>query len=126
MDYTTLDEITKTIIAVIQNAVDPTNTTKVLPELLRNNIPGVGFYLFHVQENSHYKNYPSPGNDTPPVNFTPMSLNLFYQLSANWKEDDVEDALQEQALMSVAMKALHDNAIITKIPPTISPGGKDD
>jgi hypothetical protein len=125
MDYTSLDEITKTIIAIIQNAVDPTNTTKVLPELLRNNIPGVGFYLFHVQENSHYKNYPAPGNDTPPVNFTPMSLNLFYQLSANWKEDDVEDALQEQALMSVAMKALHDNAIITKIPPTISPGGKD-
>ncbi len=126
MDYTTLDEITKTIIAIIQTAVDPTNTTKVLPELLTGNNQGVGFYLFHVQENAQYKNYPAPGNGTPQVNFTPMSLNLFYQLSANWKEDnDSGDAIHEQLLMSIAMKALHDNAVITKIPAAISPGGKD-
>ena len=117
MDYTSLKEITETIIAVIQTAVDDTSnwppTFKVLPELLRDQHNGIGFYLFHVQESSHYRNFPSPGNDNPPVNYTPMALHLFYQLSANsTKENEEQDAYDEQNLMSVAMKALHDNSQI--------------
>ncbi|MEO8148093.1 MAG: DUF4255 domain-containing protein [Bacteroidia bacterium] len=118
MDYTALEEITETIIHVIKTAVDMTNnwppTLSVSPELLKDTNEGIGFYLYHVQENSHYKNYPAPGKDNPPVNYTPMALNLFYQLSANKRKNDNEDAYDEQRLMSVAMKALHDNAIITK------------
>jgi len=116
MDYTSLKEITETIIAVIQQAVDDTGNWppgfKVLPELLRDQHNGIGFYLFHVQESSHYKNFPAPGNDNPPVNYTPMALNLFYQLSANsTKENEDEDAYDEQNLMTVAMKALHDHSV---------------
>jgi hypothetical protein len=124
MDYTTLTEITKAIVAVLQHAIDPFGVVKVEPELLRNNDLGVGFYLFHAQENAHYKNYPAPGKDNPPVNYTPMALNLFYQLSANWKVEDKEDAYEEQRLMSIAMKALHDNAIITTTTPGFAGGKK--
>lgn len=120
MDYTSLTEITKTIIAVLQNAIDPGLTVKVLPELLRNNDLGVGFYLFHTQESPHYKNYPAPGKDHPAVSYTPMALNLFYQLSANWREDEKEDAYEEQRLMSIAMKTLHDHTVMN----TTNPGGK--
>ena len=117
MDYTSFKEITETVIAVIQQAVDDSGnwppSMKVLPELLRDEHNGIGFYLFHVQENSHYKNYPAPGKDDPPVTYTPMALNLFYQLSANSTNDNnEEDAYDEQNLMSVAMKALHDNSVI--------------
>lgn len=117
MDYTSLREITETVIEKIQIAVDDTGywppTFRVLPELVRDQHTGIGFYLFHVQESSHYKNLPSPGNDSPPVNYTPMALNLFYQLSANSiNENDDQDAYDEQNLMSVAMKALHDNSQI--------------
>jgi len=124
MDYTSLKEITETIIAVIQTAVDDTGnwppSFKVLPELLKDEHNGIGFYLFHVQESSHYKNYPAPGNDNPPVNYTPMALNLFYQLSANsTTENNDKDAYDEQNLMSVAMKALHDHSQIQ-----ITPTGK--
>jgi hypothetical protein len=119
MDYTSLKEITETIIGVIQTEVDPTKTVKVLPEILRNEDMGVGFYLFHVQESSHYKNFPAAGNDNPPVNYTAMALNLFYQLSANWRVEGNEDAYEEQRLMSVAMKALHDHSQIQ-----ITPTGK--
>lgn len=120
MDYTSLTEITRTIIAVLQNAIDPGLTVKVLPELLRNNDLGVGFYLFHAQENPHYKNYPAPGKDHPAVSYTPMALNLFYQLSANWREDEKEDAYEEQRLMSIAMKTLHDHTVMN----TTNPVGK--
>lgn len=115
MDYTSLKEITETIIEVIQTAVNDTGnwppTFKVAPELLRNENTGIGFYLFHVQESSHFKNYPAAGNDNPPVNYTPMALNLFYQLSANSiNENNEQDAYDEQNLMSVAIKALHDHS----------------
>ena len=124
MDYTSLTEITETLIAVIQKAVEEANlwpaTFKVSPELLRDKHTGLGFYLFHVQESSHYRNFPAPGNDNPPVSYTPMALNLFYQLSANsTNEASEEDAYDEQNLMSVAMKALHDHSQIQ-----ITPTGK--
>ncbi len=124
MDYTSLKEITETIIAAIQQAVDDTGNWppgfKVLPELVKDTNTGISFYLFHVQESSHYKNFPSSGNDNPPVNYTPMALNLFYQLSANSiNENNDQDAYDEQNLMSVAMKALHDHSQIQ-----ITPSGK--
>ncbi len=112
MDFTSLDEITRTLISVLQQAVDPTETVKVLPEILRNSDLGVGLYLYHAQESAAYKNIPPPGRDAPSVAYTPMALHLFYQLSANWKEGDKEDAIEEQKLMSLAMKALHDQAVI--------------
>ena len=119
MDYTSLKEITETIIAVIQKAVHDTGNwspdPNVFPELLKEKKSGIGFYLFHVQESSHLKNFPPPGMDNPPVKYTPMALNLYYQLSANSAigDDNEKDAYDEQNLMSVAMKALHDHAVIT-------------
>lgn len=74
----------------------------------RANKTGLGFYLYHVQENAHFKNMPAPGRDAPPVRFTPMSLNLYYQLSANSDENEGDNAYEEQLMMGVAMKTLHD------------------
>ncbi|MEI6682112.1 MAG: Pvc16 family protein [Bacteroidota bacterium] len=110
MDYTTLDEITETIITVIQQAISHAGyPVDVIPELVTKEKDGVSFYLYHVQENSHYKNYPPAGTDHPPVSITPMGLSLFYQLTCNKKKvNSEEDAYEEQMLMSIAMKALHD------------------
>ena len=119
MDFTTLKEITETLIAIIKAELGAGTT--VIPEMPRNDRPGVGFYLFHAQESAQYKNYPSPGNNQPTVSYSPLSLNLFYQLSATAMADQHTDALQEQILMGGAMKALHDSPVVRK---TI-PGGKD-
>ena len=113
MDYTTLDEITETIIQLIIEATGTSNTF-VVPRLLTKDEVGISFYLYHVQENSHYKNYPSPGSDPLPVTKTPMGLNLFYQLTCNIKKDGEENVYEEQQLMSTAMKVLHDNPVIKK------------
>jgi hypothetical protein len=119
MDFTSLKEITETLIAIIKAEVGA--GTSVIPEMPRNDRPGIGFYLFHAQESPQYKNYPSPGNNQPTVAFSPLSLNLFYQLSATAMADTHTDALEEQILMGAAMKALHDHPVVRK---TI-PGGKD-
>ncbi len=83
---------------------------------------GLGFYLFHAQESNHFKNYPAPGKDTPPTAYIPMGLNLYYQLCANSTEDDGTGPLQEQLLMGIAMKALHDSPEISD---TLPAGSKN-
>lgn len=71
---------------------------------------GIGFYLYHIAENPYFKNLPAPGGDNPPVRYAPMGLNLYYQLSAHDPDTSEEyRAINEQRMMGVAMKALHDH-----------------
>ena len=66
MGNTTLNEITSKIISVIQDAVDKTGNwpgLRVLPELIKNKNQGIGFYLFHVQQNPIFYNLPRSKND---------------------------------------------------------------
>ena len=79
----------------------------------------LGVYLYHVSEDSHLKNQPPHGGDSPPVRFTPMGLQLYYQLSALGEGADGLATLQEQLLIGAAMKALHDYPVIddnTRVP----------
>jgi len=109
-------DVTRTVINLIKEAITdtkhwpPGGEPEVFADLPnRIKKEGLGFYLFHVQESTHFKNFPSPGKDTPPAGYIPMGLNLYYQLCANSTEDDGTGPLQEQLLMGIAMKALHDN-----------------
>ncbi len=74
----------------------------------------LGFHLYHVTEDTHYKNLPVPGNDVPSVRYVPMALSLYYQLTAHWTTLlDVEgNTYMEQKMMGCAVKALHDYPII--------------
>jgi Pvc16 N-terminal domain len=105
--------ITQSIINLIKAGLKTSGDwTGPVPDVVPeppNRIPeeAVGFYLYHIQENAHYKNMPALGNDNPPVKFVPMGLNLYYQLSAHHSS-----ILEEQRYMSVAMKTLHDHPYI--------------
>ena len=106
--------ITKSIIRLIDARVKPalgvsTDVTLPVPPD-KMTADGLSFFLFHIQENAHYKNMPPPGKDLPPVRFTPMALNLYYQLSPHHTREpaDQEDIYKEQLMMSAAIKALHD------------------
>jgi len=122
-----ISEVTKAVIAIITQAFvpvpvgwPPLTQINVLPEPPdKLTTDGLGFYLYHVQENGQYKNLPAPGSDVPPVRYAPLALNLYYQLSANSTINDGTGAYSEQLLMGIAMKALHDN------PEIILPNGSD-
>jgi hypothetical protein len=84
----------------------------------------LGVYLYHVSEDPHLKNQPPHGGDSPPVRFTPMGLQLYYQLSALGDGDGGLANLQEQLLIGAAMKALHDYPVIddsTRVPRRAQP-----
>jgi len=110
-----LGYVTQQVIKVIRDAFVPPVWTAGLPPEVRPDPPakvtteGLSFYLYHIQENTHYKNLPAPGKDQPAVKYVPMALSLFYQLSANSILEDGTAAYNEQLMMSIAIKALHDH-----------------
>ena len=73
---------------------------------------GISIFLYHVQENVHNRNMHlmPTGPNQPPVQSAPMGLNLFYQMSAKFTDTnpDTVDAYEEQLMMSIALKAMHD------------------
>lgn len=77
----------------------------------------LGLYLYHVSEDAHYKNLPAPGADPPPIRYTPMGLNLYYQLTPRSELKDELAAEREQLMMTVAVKALRDYPAINKTTP---------
>ena len=111
-----LADVTRSLITLLrQSFVVSPAWTMAIPAVLpeppnRLTGDGIGLYLYHVQENTVYSNFPTDGSDRPPVRFLPMALNLYYQLSAHNTADP--GAFNEQLLMSVAMKAFHDYPFI--------------
>lgn len=88
------------------------NVTGSAPETVR----GLGgcqlsLYLFHVGEDKFQKNFQPNGQlapGVPPVRFQPMSLDLYYLLTAFSEGDYV----QEQQAMSIALRCFHENPIV--------------
>lgn len=84
------------------------------PDLVKAGQAGsniLGFYLYHVAEDPHFRNLPATGNDSAPVRYSPMGLVLHYQLTAHAEETE-NGMLQEQTMMGLAIKALHDYPLI--------------
>jgi hypothetical protein len=84
------------------------------PDLVKAGQTGsniLGFYLYHVAEDPHFRNLPAAGNDSAAVRYSPMGLVLHYQLTAHAEETE-NGILQEQTMMGLAIKALHDYPLI--------------
>ncbi|HEX2854249.1 MAG TPA: Pvc16 family protein [Opitutaceae bacterium] len=116
-----LSLVTQTWQNVIQRRVRAGLTALGLPnpviaQLLVSTLPPdqlsgevtLGFYLYHAAESSALKNIPPPSQDTPAVRFTPMGLDLFYQLSAHSSIAGDGGVYMTHRLFGLAMKALRD------------------
>ena len=126
MPLSDLSNITSSLVTLIREtfrtspAWNKPDLPKVIPEIPNDQMEigfdVLGFYLYHVQEKKEYSNFPVPVPDTnyPPVRFLPMALTLYYQLSARHYSTvaDGTTAYDEQLMMGIAMKALHDYPVI--------------
>jgi hypothetical protein len=88
-------------------SVQPPNVVPQPPDRLEGT-DVIGLYLYHVSEDAHYKNLPPPGNDRPPIRYTPMALNLFYQVTPHHEQESDTSTYREQLLLGLAVKALRD------------------
>ena len=70
----------------------------------------LGMFLYSANEDPHFKNQPPIYQDKPPVRFTPMGLQLQYQLISHAADlGDADSAiLRSQRLFGLALKTMHD------------------
>jgi hypothetical protein len=96
--------------AAVVNAVA---VSALPPDQLTGDVT-LGLFLYHVQEDAQLKNLPPVSSDTPPVRFTPMGINLFYQLTAHSGVPLEPGAVIVQRLFGLAVKALRDFPTLDK------------
>ena len=112
-----LSLVTETLVSLIDKHVKASpagsgavNVSAQEPEALTDN--SIGIFLYHIAEDPHYKNAAPVSSDLPPIRFTPMGLNLYYQLHTHSTAIGNAGVFREQFLMGLAMKALHDFPVI--------------
>jgi hypothetical protein len=101
--------------------IDPFDVTisGAMPETVRGDgACKLSLYLLHASQDKFYRNTPVPGPYPQTNRKNPLSLDLYYLLTAYAKDN----YNQEQQAMSVALRCFHENAIVTKPSATKLPG----
>ena len=96
--------------------------TAMPPERVGSATNTINLHLYHVMEDSYYKNLPPPGTGHPPVARQSLVLLLYYILTAHHEVNEVFDAETQQLQFGLAMKTMHDHPIIVDAL-SISPDG---
>lgn len=71
----------------------------------------LSIYLFHIESDKFQKNSPISGARDAKIPAQPLSLNLYYLLSA-FANDSDGGHVAEQQIMSIALRCFHENPII--------------
>lgn len=127
MPTTDLSKITSSLITLLTDGVeDIIGGTATITAQSPDKVPSsatntLSFYLYHVREDPHYKNAEPVGGGQGPIARVPLALSLFYVATAHHHADSLPDPLQEQKLLSAALKILHDFPLIDDA--TMTPGG---
>lgn len=99
---------------LFRDGLPPTlNVTTMPPERVGAATHTLNLHLYHLMENAYYKNLEPPGRGGVPVARQPLTLLLYYVLTAHHEVNDVFDAEVQQQLMGLAMKSFHDHPLIT-------------
>lgn len=96
--------------------------TAMPPERVGSATNTINLHLYHVMEDSYYKNRPPPGTGHPPVARQSLVLMLYYILTAHHEVNEVFDAETQQLHFGLAMKTMHDHPIVVDAL-SISPDG---
>lgn len=92
------------------------------PEDQANADRTINLHLYHVMEDQFNRNLPGPGADANGTATTPMSLSLFYLMTAHHKTGSTR-AETEQQIMGHALKTMHDFASLGPDSSVMDSGG---
>jgi len=94
-------------------AATPISVMPAPPEAVTAGSHALSFFLYHVREAAHTKSPDGPMDDPRPLRFKPMGVSLFYLLCPKSNAAQPRDrALADQLMMGLALKTLHDYAMI--------------
>jgi hypothetical protein len=115
-----VSKVTSTLITLLDTHINGSpawpssvtlNVTAEPPDKLDGDAT-LGVYLYHLTEDPHRRNAPATSGNGTPVRFTPMGLNLHYQVVPHCDLDGSAAALREQLILGCAVKALHDFPVV--------------
>ncbi len=120
-DFTAIAGVSRTLKKLLIERMevdDPFSVTLAPPDVQVEGVSGrrVNLYLYQVLENGYLKNQDIPGRGHPgSYGHPPLSLDLYYLLTAYGSSETAEDGdEQAQLVLGAAMRVLHDNAVITE------------
>jgi hypothetical protein len=122
MPFPDLSQVTSTLTGLLeaninlhlQPAGPPVTAVPTAPTQLGDVQNHLSLYLYHLSEDSHYRNAAGPGHDPPDVAKAPMGLCLYYIMTAHHTSSVPEvDPLTQQRLLGLALKTFHDVPVIT-------------
>ena len=99
---------------VSENVSGDVHVTVLAPDETSSEAPRVNLFLYRVQENSHLKNLDwrvkpgEPGRLLPP----PLSLNLFYLMTAYATNDNLVGNGTAHAILGDAMRIFYENPVV--------------
>ena len=111
-DYTIIDDITDTLLAVLQanmsGQIAQDHISAASPaDITDDTSPRLSLFLYQIHENKHLKNLGMQETNTGTLRYPPLSLNLYYLLTAYASSRDTE-----HQIVGRAVQILYDNAII--------------
>jgi len=125
--------VTRTILTLLEERLPlypdwPAATTisaqPAPPDLVTTGSHALSFYLYHVREDAHTKAQDWQTNESRPLRFKPMGVSLFYMLCPKSNAAQPRDrALNEQLIMGLALKTLHDYPAIDDTTAVDTSGG---
>ncbi|MBC6474075.1 MAG: DUF4255 domain-containing protein [Hormoscilla sp. GM102CHS1] len=106
--------ITEGILQELGSGGIGTVTTKPLDEARKDdNSNQINIFLYQTLPNSAWRNMNMPKKVKPGETGKPaLALNLYYLITAYEKTNDTNDQLQDQKLLGIAMRVLHDHPLI--------------
>jgi len=101
----------------------PLNISPAPPDLVKGDY-ALSCYLFHIREEAHTKAQDWGADGAVPLRFKPMGLALYYVLSARSTMTNINSrTYADQQMMGLAIKAFHDNPLLTDASTIATTGG---
>lgn len=114
--YTVISEITESLINVLREDLVPEPVRK--KDLIAACSPGdkadikIGLHLYDVQENGEFVNRDRIQRSSNKLQYPPMSLTLYYMLTAYSNADPRDRGIDAQRALGRCIQSLYDKAIL--------------
>lgn len=128
--YTVIADISSKLINLLKETMTPEPIEKaekigIYPPYEKGDY-SLGVHLYNVEENGEYRPVNMVNIGSNRQKYPPLSLTLYYMITAYSKAEIQSRALDEQKMIGRVMQVLYDNPIIDLEGANISPDGNNE
>jgi hypothetical protein len=117
-NYTVIADVGDTLIELLRNNMEdlipePERIVLASPGEIEDNSTRLSLFLYQVAENDYLKNQEMQQVNSTALQYVPLTLDLFYMLTAYSSIENLTDRnLEAHTILGRAMRIFYDNAIL--------------